>query len=664
MSIFRIIILSFIALGLSQMLSGQDLSLSENSRLIVLLDDSSRVSPHSRSDREDHIEAIIALAKNLKDQQELSVVSFSGNTFEWSKEDGEAKLKETLQSLPSRVPSTYTEAMRSLASIAKKNSSWKNDSDKLVIVLGHIKESEIYPSGESLLMQAYQDFEKTHLGRPVSYVVIDRSRSSSLASEKDVLSASRQNGKIDFNNVAFVRADDAESLMKKVEELKNIFFLANAQRESLSESSFSEPSTRSEPPRKPAALESFEEPARDIVFPTKLFTNERSKTFQQVKESGIPLNSTEAQFPFHIEISAENGGHRIKFTRKNDVIDQELLKKIDYCYQVDQFRNADLSTKTNCEDLRELSKKLEKERAFHDSIDLKSLLMSLSRPGKPISIETSSPDGLWSWLFGGEYSHEAWVSADRKQILDLIESYSSQQNLFFQDSKVLDLASKSPAKDWVPEEKSYGGRLEKPSEEVLNLLREIQPYREPTESEIEYEKSYFFDGIYISFSEHQFDFETLNEIEEAYAARSDVKTTNEVKDHWLSQWTKHNRYQIRNLLEEERWASLKTRYAEVFKAAGISVSEIKKDFRNGRAGIWVGFNDPFKPYQVFEALAQHHMNRGESNESLIEIFGDYYGASARDLQRQKDDPSRVEIRKTEIEAMGEIIRKLSNPECL
>lgn len=666
MSIFRIIILSFIALGLSQMLSGQDLSLSENSRLIFLLDDSSRVSPHSRSDQEDHIEAIMALAKNLKDQQKLSVVTFSGNSFDWSKEEGEAKLKETLQSLPSRVPSTYTEAMKTLASTAKKNEAWKNDSDKLVIVLGHIKKSEIYPSGESMLMQAYQDFEETHLGSPVSYVVIDRSRSSSLASEKDVLSASRQNGKIDFNNVAFVRADNESELMKKMDEIKNIFFLSNtAQRESLSERSLSEPITRSEPPREPesAVVESFEAPARDIVFPTKLFTNKRSQAFQQIKGSGIPLNSTKAEFPFRIEIVAENGGHRIKFTRKKSVIDQDLLKKIDFCYQVDRFKNADLATKTACEDLGELSKKLEKERAFHDSIDLKSLLMSLSSQGEPISIETSSPDGLWSWLFGGEYSHEAWVPANQKQILDLIETYSSQYDLSFRSSKLRDLALKSPSRDWVPEERSYGGRLEKPSEEVLNLLKEIQLHREPTDSEIEYEKSFFSNGIYISFSNHQFDFGTLDEIEEAYTNRVDVKTSNEVKDQWLAQWTKHNRYQIRKILEERRWASLKTRYAKVFQTAGIPVSEIKKDFRNGRAGIWVGFDDPFKPYQVFKALAQHHMNRGESNESLIEIFGDYYGASARDLQRQKD-PELIEYKKAQIQSLETIIQRLANPECL
>lgn len=652
MSIFRILLLSFIALGLSQMLSGQDLSLSENSRLIVLLDDSSRVSPHSRSDREDHIEAIIALAKNLKDQQKLSVVTFSGNTFEWSKEDGETKLKETLQSLPSRVPSTYTEAMRSLASIAKKNSSWKNDSDKLVIVLGHIKESEIYPSGESSLMQAYQDFEETHLGRAVSYVVIDRSRGSSLASEKDVLSASRQNGKIDFNNVAFVRADDKEGLLRRTEELKDIFFLSKRSR--VESSSNPIQGAVSDEPRLSMPVE---EQKTDLVFPNKLFTNERSQSFNQIQGAGFPLNLQENEFPFEIEFSSKRDGTRLKFTRKAKVLDAELLKTTGYCYQIDRFQNADLEIKTKCENLGELSAKLEEERAFHDAIDLKSLLMSLSKPGIPIAVESSSPH----WFFGGDHSHEVWVPASQEQVFNLIETYSAQHNLFWRDKKVKDLASRELGEMRVADELSVGGKLEKPSAEVLDLLREVSDFREPSQSEIEYEKSYFFDGIYISFAEHLFDYEILNEVEARFQI-SNGSQSEASKDQWLSQWTKHKRYQIRSLLEEERWTELKTRYADVFQEAGIPVAEIKKDFRNGRAGVWVSFKDPFKPYEVFEALAQHHLERAESNKSLIEIFGDYYNSSAQYLDRQKD-PGKIESAKDLIRKMEVMIQKLSNPSC-
>ena len=76
----------------------------------------------------------------------------------------------------------------------------------------------------------------------------------------------------------------------------------------------------------------------------------------------------------------------------------------------------------------------------------------------------------------------------------------------------------------------------------------------------------------------------------------------------------------------------------------------------------MSFSDLFKPYEVFEALAQHHLERAESNESLIEIFGDYYSSSAQYLDRQKD-PSKIESAKDVIRKMEVMLQKLSNPSC-
>ncbi len=637
------------------MLSGQteQTATSMPSRLIIVLDDSSRRSPQTPRDHQMNLQSVLDLAEHLDEQKILSLVTFSGTHFDWSRSDGIPKLQSQLEKLPLRAPHDFSKALENLAKTAEAQAKWSEDPSKLVVVLGSIKESEMYPANTSSISRAYDRLEHSHKGLPISYVVIDRSPNSSLSTERDILSAAFKNGKVDFNNVAFVRASNEADLSRHIQEVKNLFLSAGSQMME---------AQGGNPDRNLSLLENRvitpESDSSQSLFPVKLFTNQRSNLFRQVRDKGLPLNLQEEEFPFDIQFQPENGGHRVKFKRKEKLLDMGVMNSLNFCFQLDRFKNDNLKDATNCENLNELAKELEKERAFHDAMDIRGLLMSLGSTAHPVVVRSSSPH----WLFGGDHEHEVWISGDQDRVLDLIKQYSSIHQLHWQDQRVRELAAWSFSGRPLRDERSIAGSFEPPSREVLDVLSQIQRHRSDRESDIEYERSFFFPGIYISFSDHDFDFEMLDQIESLYLANTGQKETRQTRDLWLRQLTKLNRFEIRRLMEENRWEDLKNRYAEVFREEGIAVREIKKDFRRGRAGVWVRFREPFQAYPVYEALARHHANRQERNDSLLKIFGEFYGTSARDFQRQKN-PDIKEARKAEIETIEAIMLKLANPQC-